>query len=329
MLEKIATSKETERKAIFTEAAAVKKINAAMIEKDFWVCWTLNRLFSDDELQKILCFKGGTSLSKVFGIIERFSEDIDLILDWTTISGGKEIIQPSKNKQNKRNEEINLEAQKYIASALKNKVESLVGDICTVNVDEADPHSLQITYPRGISDSYLLPHIKLEIGPLAAWTPNKTYPIKPYIDGLNSRIKIQEIEVPTIVLERTFWEKITILHREHFRGPERPNPERYSRHYYDLYKIGQSARLESAITRTDLLNQVVEFKQRFYPSAWANYEFAVPGSIKLLPTEENMKFLKDDYAKMKNMIFGDYPAWEDIISFLKDLESQINSICQK
>ena len=101
MLEKIAAAADTERKKIFIDCAVTKKMNAAMIEKDFWVCWTLNRLFSDPELQKILCFKGGTSLSKVFGVIDRFSEDIDLILDWNTLSNGKEIIQPSKNKQSK------------------------------------------------------------------------------------------------------------------------------------------------------------------------------------------------------------------------------------
>ena len=89
MLEKIATAAAAERKAIFIEAAAIKNMSAAMVEKDFWVCWTLNRLFSDVEMQDILCFKGGTSLSKVFGVIERFSEDIDLISDWNTVATKK------------------------------------------------------------------------------------------------------------------------------------------------------------------------------------------------------------------------------------------------
>jgi len=326
MLEKIAATAEAERKAIFLEAASIKKISAAMIEKDFWVCWTLNRLFSNSELQKIFCFKGGTSLSKVFGVIERFSEDIDLILDWNTITNGKDIIQPSKNKQNKKNEEINEAAQEYISTTLKDKVSSLVGDICSVSLDEFDKNSLQIEFPKGISDSYLLPHIKLEIGPLAAWTPNKKHPIKPYINNINENIKIADIIVPTIIIERTFWEKVTILHKEHFRTEGKANPKRYSRHYYDLYKIGNSDFLTSSLKKIDLLKEVVDFKKIFYPNAWAQYDLAVSGTLELLPTEENIKYLKNDYEKMKGMIFGEYPSWEDILVYLKDLERILNSL---
>lgn len=325
MLGTIAKASEKERQAIFLEASKVNKMPASMIEKDFWVCWTLKRLFSDAELQKTLCFKGGTSLSKVFKVIERFSEDIDLILDWDTVANGKDIKLSSKTQQDKRNKEINGAAQVYIATILKDKIEKLVQGICTVTLDEFDGNTLQINYPKGITDKYLLPHIKLEIGPLAAWTPNKTYPIKPYIDGINENLIIDEIKVPTIILERTFWEKVTILHREHFRSSDKPNPERYSRHYYDLYKIGYSDFFESALARTDLLTQVVEFKQTFYPCAWARYDLAIQGSIKLMPTEENIKYLKEDYAKMQGMIFGDYPSWEEILSFLEKLENKINS----
>lgn len=324
MLETIAAAMAEERKAVFLEAASINKIPAAMIEKDFWVCWTLNRLFSDLELQKILCFKGGTSLSKVFGVIERFSEDIDLILDWDTVLNGKEIKLASKTQQDKRNKEINEDAQIYIGTTLKEKVENIVDGVCIVAIDEFDGNILQINYPKGIEDKYLLPHIKLEIGPLAAWTPNKMYPIKPYIDAIE-KITIDEINVPTIVLERTFWEKVTILHREHYRTADKKQPERYSRHYYDLYKIGHSSFLESALKRTDLLAQVVEFKKTFYPCGWANYDLAVPGSIELIPTDENIDFLKDDYKKMQGMIFGDYPSWEDILSFLDKLQAKINA----
>ncbi len=100
------------------------------------------------------------------------------------------------------------------------------------------------------------------------------------------------------------------MHKEHFRTEEKANPERYSRHYYDLYKIGNSEFIEVALSRKDLLEQVVDFKERFYPCAWARYDLAVPGSLELLPTEENIKYLKDDYEKMKGMIFGEYPSWK-------------------
>jgi len=325
MLEKIATAAAAERKAIFIEAANIKKIPAAMIEKDFWVCWTLNRLFSNNNLSKILRFKGGTSLSKVFGVIERFSEDIDLILDWNIISGTKEIIQPSNTRQDARNKEIIEESKAYISTTLKKQIEKVVNDICKVIVEEENISILQIQYPKGIEDDYILPHIKLEIGPLAAWTPNETYTIKPYIDGINKNLVIDDIKVPTIILERTFWEKVTILHREHYRPDGRYTPIRYSRHYYDLYQIGSSKMIDSIIQRTDLLEQVVEFKKRFYMCGWAKYDLAVRGSIELMPNSENKKYLKDDYTKMKGMIFGDYPSWEEILIFLEKLQEKINN----
>ena len=231
MLEKIAKIKPTERKNVFLEAASDIKINAAMIEKDFWVCWTLNRLFADNELSKLLCFKGGTSLSKVFKLIERFSEDIDLILNWDVVLKGRNIIQSSNTKQDLMNKKINAEAQIYISTILKAKIEKVINDICTIEVDSDDKNILKIQYPKGIDDKYILPYVKLEIGPLAAWTPNKILALKPYIDCLNT-LNIHDIFVPTIVAERTFWEKVTILHREHYRDEKRKHPENVPAYSY-------------------------------------------------------------------------------------------------
>ncbi len=323
MLEKIAQAPSSERKAIFLEAAKKKKMNASMIEKDFWVCWTLNRLFSNPNLQKLLCFKGGTSLSKVFNVIERFSEDIDLILNCEVILNGRELIQESKNKQNILNKSLVEDSQKYIATILKPQIQEIVGNICNVNIDANDKNILNVEYPRGLDDSYLLPFIRLEIGPLASWIPNANYKIKPYIDCIDE-LNFDDITVPTIIVERTFWEKVTILHREHFRNERHKYPERYSRHYYDLYKMGNSSILNSSLQRIDLLEAVVNFKKRFYPCAWANYDLAKPNTIELMPSEYNLDFLEDDYRKMKLMIYGDYPEWNKILEFLKKLEQIIH-----
>ena len=302
MLEKIAKIGEKERKAIFLEAAEIKKINASMIEKDFWVCWILNRLFTNSELNKLLRFKGGTSLSKVFNVIERFSEDIDLILNWDVIKNGRNLIQPSNTKQDIMNKELNSDAQAYISTILKDKINSVIGDMCTVTSDENDKNVLKVEYPKGIDNNYLLPFIKLEIGPLAAWTPNKDYSVKPYIDCIEG-LSFNNIIVPTIVAERTFWEKVTILHREHYRDEKKKHPERYSRHYYDLYMMGKSNILQTALEQIHLLKTVVEFKKTFYPCSWARYDLAIPKTIQLMPSEYNESFLAEDYKKMKAMIF--------------------------
>ncbi|MBQ8870266.1 MAG: nucleotidyl transferase AbiEii/AbiGii toxin family protein [Alphaproteobacteria bacterium] len=324
MIEQIAQLSENERKALFMEASSTLKMNAEMVEKDFWVCWVLNRIFSDDYLKKVFCFKGGTSLSKAYHLIERFSEDIDLILDWNTVSNGEEIYKQSKNQQNKRNEELLVNSQQFISTVLKDKIEQVVGDICRVTVDEQDKNNLQIWYPKGISGNYLLSYIKLEIGPLAAWMPNKPCAIVPYVNGLANNITFKDIIVPTIVAERTFWEKATILHSEHYRTSG--IPDRYSRHYYDLYKMAQTGIKDAAFANIELLKAVVDFKQTFYYTAWAHYSEAKVGSFHLLPTSDNLKNLRNDYQKMHGMIFGDYPDFDEILASLKDLEQQINQL---
>lgn len=324
MIETIAKLKETERKAIFTEAAGKLRMSAEMAEKDFWVCWALNRIFADESLKKILCFKGGSSLSKIFHLIERFSEDIDLILDWNTISHGKDIIKPTRSQQNKQNETLLQNSRLYISTILKDKIQEQLNDICSVELDESDANSLKIKYPKGIGGAYLLPYIKLEIGPLAAWKPSDIYPLKPYIHNIAPQLQFRDIYVPAIKAERTFWEKATILHSEHFR--ESGIPTRYSRHYYDLYKMANSDVKAKAFFDIGLLADVVEFKQRFYYSAWAHYPEAKPGTFRLLPPEKNLNPLREDYKKMQDMIFGDYPSFENLISFLSGLEEEINRL---
>lgn len=199
-----------------------------------------------------------------------------------------------------------------------------MGNVCLVKVDDYDPNILNIEYPKGIDNDYILPFIKLGIGPLAPKIPNNNYSIKPYIDCIKY-LNFDDIIVPTIVAERTFWEKTTILHREHFRNEKYKHPERYSRHYYDMYKIGNSPILNSALEQINLLDSVIEFKKRFYPCTWAKYDLAKAKTIQLIPSEYNSNFLKADYQKMKLMIYGTYPKWDEIIDFLKGLETKIRT----
>jgi Domain of unknown function (DUF1814). len=109
----------------------------------------------------------------------------------------------------------------------------------------------------------------LEVGPLAAWIPNDVFAMKPYISDAFPELNIQEFSVPTILAERTFWEKVTILHQEHHRPEHLPLPLRYSRHYYDLYMMTKSGFQKKALARKDLLQAVVNFKKKFYPRGWA------------------------------------------------------------
>jgi len=126
--------------------------------------------------------------------------------------------------------------------------------------------------------------------------------------------------------ERTFWEKVTILHREANRPDDRAFPVRYSRHYYDLYCMAISPVKVAAFADRALLDRVVRFKEKFYHCPWARYENAKPETMRLMPPERNLAVLEDDYEHMQNMLFGAKPTFADILSGIEKLEKEINSI---
>ena len=324
-MERTAQLTNTERKELFSETANIKGISPAIIEKDFWVCWTLKRIFEHPTLSQLLMFKGGTSLSKVFNLIERFSEDIDMILDWRVVTSRDPLEQLSKTKQIKLNKEINDHAIEHIADELLPLIQKTIEPICTCSVDDKDKHNINIKYPSAFSDNYLRPEVLLEIGPLASWLPSDSYSISPYAaEVFPDVIRQAKCKVNAIKAERTFWEKATILHHEAHRPVESPQPSRYSRHYYDMYMMANSKVKETALSNLQILDDVVDFKKRFYPRGWANYDLAKPGTMKLIPEDYILDNLRKDYISMANMIFGDLPPFDEIISVIRKLEKEIN-----
>jgi hypothetical protein len=182
-----------------------------------------------------------------------------------------------------------------------------------------------IGYPRAFSLDAILPEIRLELGPLAAWVPNEWRTITPYAaEHLPHLFKHPRTLVRTISAERTFWEKATILHQEAHRREESPSPARYSRHYYDLYRLHCSPIRDRALGKLELLEEVVEFKMKFYRCSWARYEDAKPGALRLLPPSSRFASLSKDYRLMQAMLFGTVPKFEEIMSGLADLEETIN-----
>jgi len=315
----IAQWSKDERRELFQEASAQLGVTPAIIEKDFWVTWTLAALFSDDTLAGQLMFKGGTSLSKVYGVIERFSEDIDLILNWESLSQEAPAEQQvSKSQDSKVGKALNVDAQNYIAKTLLALIRSRVDPICEVSLDD-DPYVINVSYPSSFTDDYLRPEIRLEIGPMAAWSPHQQYQVTSLAaKAFPEQFKDAFCDVNVILAKRTFWEKATILHAEAHRPDSSKQPMRYSRHYYDLAKLASSPIREQALADLGLLAEVVMFKKRFYQSGWANYQTAKPGSFKLLPNESVLQELRKDYQAMRNMIYGDYPKFDVLVEILSD-----------
>lgn len=333
-MDKIAALPDRDRSDLFQETASQRAVHPAIIEKDFWVCWVLRKLFTCERLKGQLIFKGGTSLSKVYGLIERFSEDIDLILDWRLLGYSKDGRDPweeqrSNTRQDTFNKAINAAAAEYIAKTLLPHLRALFAQVpaVTLDVPADEPMVVNIAYPKAFSLDAIRPQVKLEIGPLASWVPSKEAVIKPYAAEVFEHV-FDDPACPVVatLAERTFWEKATILHQQAHRPKSKKMQEHYARHYYDMYQLAASPVKDGALGDLELLADVVKFKQRFYRSPWAKYEDAKPGTFRLLPTEEHRRELEADYRGMEPMFFGEVPAWDDIMGSLGALERAINDL---
>ncbi len=327
-MNKVALLSVEDRQALFGETASLMNTTSAIIEKDFWVVWVLDKLFANDDLQKLLMFKGGTSLSKVFNLIGRFSEDIDLILDWREVSDEDPWAEkPSKTQQNKFNNKINEVAKTYIRNKLLPVIQQVLSPVCSCELSKDDGFTIYVTYPATFKDKYLRSEILLEIGPLASWAPSDVYQVSSYVSQHFPKLFDKPVcQVNAIVAKRTFWEKATILHQEANRPNDKLMPLRCSRHYYDLAIMAKSEVVDSALGDIELLAKVVEFKNKFYPSSWANFDTAKPGSIKLAPNQSRIGELEKDYKAMENMVFDKKLSFEEIVNILQKLEDKINQI---
>lgn len=332
-MNRVAALPEKERNELFTVTAEKRGMGTvAVVEKDFWVCWTLKHLFEHPELSRQLIFKGGTSLSKVYGLIDRFSEDIDLILDWRVVSGEQDpMAERSNTQQQALNAKLNENARVYIAEKLVPLLEQALGSHCKleVNADEKDQgHVVRVEYPQTTDVGALLPYIQLEIGPLASWLPHSAHEIQPYAaEDFPKQFDDPVCPVRAIDAKRTFWEKATILHHEANRPKSSTVPERYSRHYYDLCLMASDDKLKTtALSDLAMLEEVVRFKEKFYPRAWANYDAAKPGTLKLIPPDHVLNAMRKDYDAMQEMIFGRRPTFDEIIDSIAELETEINRL---
>jgi hypothetical protein len=168
--------------------------------------------------------------------------------------------------------------------------------------------------------------IRLEVGPLAAWTPTVKAAITPYVCEQRPQAFSQPTTtVTTVTPERSFWEKVTILHQEANRPKDKRMLPRYSRHYYDVYRLGNSPVKSRALSDTALLEKVTAFKMKFYRSPWARFEKARPGTLMLAPPEYRIPELVADYQAMQDMLIGDRPSLGEIITCLQQLQDEVNS----
>ena len=320
------------KREVFERTAKQTGRRTTVLEKDLWVCWVLQQLFKD-ERSFSLVFKGGTSLSKVYGAIDRFSEDVDVTIDKFCLG-------------------YQLEPEEKSKSKIKRELESVRGNLCSLivsdylpilsegpgvsaAVDQDDPTTILLQYDSSLSEEsnpYLKPIVRVEFGARNPIEPSESFEITCDVAGTFPKIHFPTTKVNVLSGRRTFWEKATLLHMLFHRDVEKVKEsaaERQARHYYDIVALSRHEQGQIAVSEEiGLLERVANDKELLYPAAWARYSEARVGTLKLVPGDELREYLAEDYRKMlgAGMFGAEPPNWDTIIKELKALEHTINRL---
>lgn len=318
------------------------------IEKDFWVSWTLDALFNGLPAGgPRLLFKGGTSLSKGYGLIERFSEDIDITVfreDINQPATVEELEALSRKKRDARLDAIRAACQIFINGQLLEQLRALMQkalESANISPDSArlepdpedrDGQSLLLWYPTVTADgnTYIRRAIKIESGAKSALDPHAPLVIAPYIAEDVPALKLAVEHVTTVDPGRTFWDKIIILHGlrrwwEH-RRELKGGGQRVSRHYYDVYRLLQSDAGKRAADDRAMAADCVRHALMFFNRPDFDLESAVPGTFTLTPHDQMLTDLHRDYNAMTGMIFGPIPQVDMVVAAITELEQRLNRV---
>ncbi len=317
------------------------------VEKDFWVCWTLDVLFNRlPPGGPRLLFKGGTSLSKAFGLISRFSEDIDVTVfrhDLGEDASVQALEGLSGKKRKATLDAIKAACQAFIAGPLRSQMIEIVeatlnnakitvdGPRIELDAEDADRQTLLFRYPSVTvaKGGYVRPAVKIESGAKSALDPNHPVAIRPYLADDVANLDLLVTKVTTVDAERTFWDKVVILHglRRWFdrRGVLRGGGQRVSRHFYDIHCLMGSSVGARALANAALGRDCVQHARMFFNSADLDLASAESGRFTLIPNEPMLAALRRDYEAMAGMIFGDVPAFNALMKSVAELEAFLNS----
>lgn len=339
-MDSVAVLVPKDRSELFIEVSARMGLLPIIVEKDFWVCWALHQLSHVAGSTHPVIFKGGTSLSKAYHIISRFSEDIDLAFHRSAFGFDEErFTKESRAAKRRRVTALKTDCATYIGDTYKPKLETVYENILgkdnwSIEIDSNDPdrQTLLFHYPRCLKDSdytditYIKPAVRLELGSTSDHKPSSKEDISPFAaEQFPNYFNHPTTSVTVLSGERTFWEKLTILHAEYHRPDINYPKPRLSRHYYDSIMIYRNAIGKTAIKNIALLETVANHKDSFFPAAWARYNLAKSGTLKLVPGNKLTKWLRKDYKDMEEMIFKETPTFDEIVTELEEMENIINS----
>ncbi|MBC5839719.1 nucleotidyl transferase AbiEii/AbiGii toxin family protein [Flavobacterium muglaense] len=317
---------------LFTETSRqIGLPSSSAAEKDWWVVHTLSVIFSMD-CANALIFKGGTSLSKGWNVIHRFSEDIDLALDREFLGFSGELTKGDIRKLRRKSFQFISEV---FTEELKNKFTELGFENVTVKPREVENHDqdpliIEIYYNKLTeTDTYLKPGVLVEVGSRSLKEPFTQRTFGTFISEIytDNTFTDKPITIPIVNPERTFLEKIFLLHEEFQKPFGKIRVERLSRHLYDIEKLCQTEYAEIALQDRELYNTIVRHRSKFTAISGIDYAKHNPENIKFIPPDSIIKMWKADYEEMKgSMIYGNPLDFDQLINRLTELQKRINAI---
>lgn len=331
----------TDRARAFEEVGTRRGLASGSVEKDFWVCLMLRELYALPDFADHITFKGGTSLSKAWRLIDRFSEDIDLTIERDILGFGGELAPEAAKSGKDRHRRI--QALKHacrdaivqrIAPALDASMQALLAakESWTLTLDEDDPdaQTLLFAYPRpaaSTTPSYVRPIVKLEFGARSDPWPVKERPVTSIVaEEFPKLFERATFSVRALVPERTFWEKVMLLHEERFRPPSKTRRPRMARHYYDVWRLIGAGIAAKAASDLTLFEQVAAHRKVYFRHSWVNYDTLQRGTIQMLPHPDQLEEWRRDYAAMQGEMFlGTPPAFDEIQASIASFQAEFNS----
>ncbi len=332
------------RRLLCEEAQERLNLPAASLEKDFWVCWILRELFGIPEWREALTFKGGTSLSKCWNYINRFSEDIDLVIGKDHLGfGGEDSPEcaDSKKQRKKRLDALKHAAQERIKSsllpALEERIEPALSGgekwevVFAPEEEDPDRQTLLFRYPSSLENSkaYIRPVVKIEMGARSDNEPSEDKEVHPYIfDVFPDILGNSRFSVRVLAAERTFWEKVMLLHEENFRPlVAKRRPARLARHYYDLWCLITKGIAEAALDREDICVRAARHREIFFNRSWMDYGTLTRKKLRMMPSPDREAEWRRDYQAMSGeMFFGYVPEFSEVLSELKVFQKRLNTL---
>lgn len=320
-----------EKANLFEELRLKTGLPPFAIEKDWWVVQTLNIIFKSEFAEHLL-FKGGTSLSKAWGLISRFSEDIDLALNREYLGFDSGLISKSQVKKlrQKSFEFVTNTFYKALQKAFKEKgFTELSFEYENLGDGDQDPVSILIYYPAVTEHSkYVLPRVKVELGSRSLKDPFTNRKILSFIGEQFPNLPFADkpFSIPCVNPERTFLEKLFLLH-EKFKKPEdKIRVKRLSRHLYDISKIYNSRHNDKAY-KQELITSIIKHRERFNAMRGIDYNSLYPPNLNPIPPKDFIKDWKTDYKTMQaNMIPEESPDFDELLNTVKQAIEKYNTL---